>query len=229
MTAMVRISKRRAYFLCIVLVFLAILSTEARANPYPFGAISDNSGISGAIAAQFSVEISDHGNNQVLFTFSNAGPLDSIMTGGYFDDGALLGISGIILTPGVDFQYPINGQENFPEGANLEPPFETTAGFSAGKDGNVANGVDPGESLKIVFNLKQTDDFAYDFDDVIVAMDLGLTNPWDPESLRIGIRVQSLGVDGEFSEAFVHAPVPGAVVLGMFGLAVVGLKLRKFA
>jgi len=125
--SLIRPSTRRMTFLSLVLAFFAILSTETRADLFGFGPISDNSSVSGALAAQLSVDVTEYGTNQVLFTFYNDGPLDSdydvtnpldsIITGVYFDDGALFDIWEIIENPpDVDFTYPANGQENFAEG-----------------------------------------------------------------------------------------------------------------
>lgn len=223
-----RANKGCLFFLSLIFVFVAVPSTEVNAKLWEFSPISDNSGVSGAVAAQLTLEVTDYASNQVLFLFKNIGPLPSVLTGVYFDDGALLGISTIVeQPPDVDFSHPVLGQENFPEGENLDPPFETTAGFSAGIEkgaGGVLKGVNPGESVGIVFDLKN----GYDLDGVIEAMYRGLNDPLN-DSLRVGLRVQSLGEDGEFSDAFMHAPVPGAVLLGMLGLGVVGVKLRKFA
>ena len=235
-----RTPKRHMSFLCLVLALLVILSTQARADLFGFAPVSDNSGTSGALAAQLSVEVTpyaENGTDQVLFTFYNDGPLDSgydvtdpidgIITGVYFDDGALLGISTIIeAPPDVDFQHPAKGHENFAEGASLEPPFETTAGFSAsvqkGKKG-VAKGVNSGESLGIVFDLKD----GYNFAGVINSIGLGWTDPWHQQSLRIAVRVQAFGEDGGFSGALLHAPTPGALVLGTIGIGMVIVRLRR--
>ena len=231
-------TESRTYFLCLIFLFVAVLSTEVDAKLWGFSPISNNSGVSGVAATQLTLDVTEYASDpdpeteteteRVLFTFSNIGPLPSVLTGVYFDDGALLGISEIVeQPPDVDFSYPVEGQENFPEGGNQDPPFETTAGFSAGIEkgkGGVLKGVNPGESVGIVFTLK--DD--YDLDGVIAAMYRGLNDPLN-DSLRVGLRVQSLGEDGEFSDAFMHAPVPGAVLLGLLGLGVAGVKLRKFA
>jgi hypothetical protein len=90
----------------------------------------------------------------------------------------------------------------------------------------------------IAVDLKENKTFA----DVINAINVGF-NPdlyydggdaydgWTEPSLRIGIHVQ--GIDGPWgcdqSDTYILTPVPGSVLLGMLGLSVAGLKLRKFA
>jgi hypothetical protein len=240
--------KHHITLLSLVLVLLLILSSAARADLFGFAPISNNSGISGALAPQIAVDVTDYepisGLNQVLFTFYNDGPpgsdydvtnpLPCMITAVYFDDGALLGLATILDAdvdptnyPGVYFDKPATPGD-LPGGDTLVPPFATTADFSASREngqGGVAKGVDPGESLGIVFDLKP----GYDFAGVLTSIGLGWTNPWDEESLRIGVRIQSFGDDNEFSEALLHTPAPGAMILGMLGLGVVGLGMRRFA
>ena len=110
--------------------------------------------------AQVFVDITAYDTNQVLFTFRNTGPEPSAITDVYFDDGALLGIAMIIDSDdgtggnsGVDF-LQFATPSDLPAGELLWPPFVTTEAFSADADPPVSrNGVDPGESLGIVFDL----------------------------------------------------------------------------
>jgi len=229
-------------------VVVVILTTEARANLYGFKAISNNSGVSGQMAQQLSLEVTPYGINQVLFDFKNnisphsvGSPIDGIMGGLFFEDGALLGIASIIedpfnVTNPVDFETPLNpASKNFPEGGTLSPPFQTTAHFWSTANGSIINGVNPGEQVGIVFDLKGSNTFV----DVITAINLGFTNPnpGGDTSLRIGVHVQNLpGYDQsgnwtqtDGSDSFILTPVPGAVLLGILGMGVAGLKLRRYA
>jgi hypothetical protein len=237
-----RMTKHYITFVSLVLVFLVILSTEARADLYGFEAISDNSGVSGLMAAQLSLEVTVYGSDQVLFAFKNniapysvGTPEEGIIGSVFFEDGALLQLAIVLDTdnfpttyPGVDFETSENPEsKTFPAGGTLDPPFQTTAHFWATTDGQLnTNGVNPGEQVGIVFDLEEGATFA----DVITAISLGFTNP-DPGgdiSLRIGVHVQNLGPNGD-SDALISTPIPASVVLGMLGLGVVGWKLRKFA
>jgi len=231
-------------FVSLVFVFLLILSTEARAELYGFAAISDNSGVSGWMAQQLSLKVTPYGTNQVLFDFRNniapyavSSPyiINGIIGSVFFEDGALLGLAKILdidnepaLYPGVDFKTSGNPEEKtFPVGGTLVPPFKTTAHFWATKDQSIDNGVNPVEKVGIVFDLESTKTFA----DVITAINLGFTNP-NPggnTSIRIGVHVQNLPPETAQSDSFILTPIPASVILGVLGLGVAGLKLRKFA
>lgn len=258
------LSKVKHLMMSLVLIFAFIMSTEARAALYGFEAVSNNSGVSGEMALQLSVDVTDsettdpdNGYNQVLFTFYNDGPLnsiydvddpplDGIITGVYFEDGELLYLAKIhdyqydsLLYPEVDFGQPVVPPV-LPNGGELDPQFEVTAAFSVDSEKNkeenldpMTNGVGPGESLSLLYTLKD----GKDFDDVLTALSFGMTDPAPGAgtSLRIGLFVQNLGGDmngdgvpGDYSDTFI-TPVPASVILGMLGLGVVGLKLRKFA
>jgi hypothetical protein len=185
----------------------------------------------GAIGeAQMFMDVSDLGGNQVLFTFSNTGPEQSIITDIYFDDDAtLLNIAGL-----VDADEGIGGDTNvdfstgasppdLPAGNNLSPAFVTSAGLLADADpppGTGGNGIDPGESLGIIMNLKQ----GVTYDDTLAALDSGL-------DLRVGTHVQGFATGN--SETFVNngrtptIPAPSAIILASMGIGCVGYLRRR--
>lgn len=175
--------------------------------------------------AQLDVTVSDLGGGQVLFTFSNAGPLASSITDVYFDDGTLLGIAGLIDNDdaalgsygdaGVDFSQDASPPD-LPGGNTVG--FQVTAGFLADSDPPAQpNGVNPYETLGIVFNLQAGGTFA----DVVSELTTG--------ELRIGIHVQ--GFAGGGSESFVNVPVPepGSALLLALGLAALARRDRGLA
>jgi hypothetical protein len=171
---------------------------------------------------QLFVEIIDLGG-QVEFEFMNIGPSLSSVTDVYFDDGTLLGIASINNTdPGVDFAQ-LATPPNLPGGNNLVPPFATTAGFSADSNPPAQpNGVNPGESFGITFDLQG----GGVFQDIIDELASG--------ELRIGIHVQGYTSGG--SESFVNdgmvdppdvVPAPGAILLGSIGVGFVSWLRRR--
>lgn len=152
----------------------------------------------GAIGeAQLFVDVAPYGSDQVLFTFRNTGPEPSSITDAYYDNGPLLFLAGLIDADdgiggdsGVDFSELADPDE-LPGGNLLSPPFVTTDGFSADSDPPIRpNGVDPTESLGIIFDLYEN----MDFTDVIYDLDLNF--------LRVGIKVG--GFAGGGSESFVN-------------------------
>jgi len=214
--------KRNLLFMyfCIA-AFCLFMITPAQAVPYSFYGISHNDPDGGDVIigeTQIFVNVSDHGVtdagiNQVLFTFTNTGPEASSICDVYFDDGPLFGIASIINGPGVSFTQPAD-PENLPEGNTIG--FDTTESFSVDSDAPAAlNGVNPGESLGIVFELQSE----MGFNDVITALQMAEGEG----SLRIGIHVQGFA-DGE-SEAFVNNPDPVPepstyllILIGMLGI-----------
>jgi len=204
---------------------LGVLSVgSAHAVSMGFDNISGNNAVDAAIGeAQLSVDVTDAGGNQVLFTFFNTGPAAASITDVYFDDGALLGSASLIDAdegiggdPGVDFTE-LASPGILPSANNASPPF-VSAGFSADSDPPVQlNGVNPGESLGILFDL--TGMPVGTFADVIAQLTDG--------DLRIGLRVQ--GFDSEGSESFVNTPIPepNSYVLFFAGLGIVGTAIRR--
>jgi len=204
----------------------ALSALPAAAIPVGFGCITNTSATDCAIGeAQFSVEATDLGGNQVLFTFANSGPSASLITDVYFDDGTLLGIAGLIDADdnylgsfgdsGVDFSQGAS-PPNLPGGNTIG--FVTTAGFLADADPPPAfQGVDPGETLGVVFNLQGGGTFIDIVDE--------LTNG----DLRIGIHAQAFPGGG--SESFVNFPIPepGTALLLALGLAGLSAGARKRA
>lgn len=197
----------------------AVMAAPAAAASYGFDCITNTTPANCGIGAnQLYVDITDAGANQALFTFYNIGADASSITDVYFDDGTLLGIASVINGAGVSFASPAT-PGNLPGANNIAPAFRTTAGFSADSDSPVQpNGVNPGETVGILFDLQAGKSFS----DVLNAIALA----GNPGGLRIGLHVQ--GFSGGGSESFVNGigqvmlPVPEASQWMML-LAGVGL------
>ncbi len=212
------------------MAFLALFGSEIRAEIYGFQAISNSSGVSGAVASQLSVEVAhseDH-PGQVLFKFANdiTSPYGGNIKGIFFDDqGGLGSIGGLVETSAftVDFKYPANGQGNFPGGNLLTPAFQATSWttFNRGQ-----NKIDPGEYLEVVYHLTPMTTF----EELLGAIGLGFSGG-GPGSLRIGVHVGSIaalpGRDDSDSYVMSLVPVPGAALLASLGISSAGLFLRR--
>ena len=207
---------KKLVFGTIIAIWL-LLSVPANAQvTYSFDNITNNSAVDAAIGkSQLFADVSDAGGSQVLFTFQNTGPEASSITDVYFDDGTLLSLATISNSSGVHFS-PGASPSNLPSGNSITPSFVATAGLSADADAPAQpNGVNPGESLGITFNLQS----GSTFNDVLSGLNDG--------SLRVGIHAQGFADGG--SESFVNngvVPAPGAVLLASMGIVCVGW-LRK--
>ena len=197
----------------------AVVAMPVQAVTLGFGCITGNlQGDCDIGEAQLTVDVTDAGGDQTLFTFMNSGPEASSITDVYFDDGSLLAIAQIINGTGVAFTEGAS-PGNLPGGNTVSPPFVATTGFLADSDAPAQpNGVNPGEELGVLYSLQGGQTFA----DVLSELASG--------DLRIGIHVQGYASEG--SESFVNNPVPVPAAVWLFGsglLGLVGIARRKKA
>ncbi len=192
---------------------------------YGFSRISANAPID--VAGQLFVKVTDLVDS-VQFHVWNDGPLDSSITRIYFDDNADVtnGISDLLWGTQAGVRFSVGATPPYlPGGRGISPKF--VASFATDSDSPVQpNGLNPGEWLDIVVDLKSGNTFE-DLADALTRRDLIL-----------GLHVQGIMPDGgDYSDAFVSdkpqtpvnpIPAPGAALLGMLGLTMVGAVKRRF-
>ena len=204
-------SKLTVALLAVCALCVALAAPASAVVTYAFDHIEEPGDDAAALAngaigeAQMRVDVAPYDQDRVIFTFRNIGPQDSTITDVYFDRGSLLGAAEIVNPTGVLFSNPAKPAQL--SGADF------VADFSAGSSPPpVPNGVDPGETLAIIFNLDPDTTLA----DILAAI--------GSRELSIGFKVQ--GFDSEGSESFI---VPEPAVMWLLGTAliVLGLLGRK--
>jgi len=228
-----------------------LLASGAQADPvtmtYGFDAITSNNSANVLTAEnQLSVVVGVE-NDNISFTFTNAGPNPSIICDIYFYDGVILNTVAPTLTPTgiVTLQANLNPGDLPGLSSTKAPTYSLTLEDDVSIQGS--KGIDPGESLTVTFKLlpdakKESDQATLDYIAEQLAMGhnaafaalAGTSSDPNYDGFLIGIHVQGLGVSGGGSESLVNnnpAPIPEPCTLalvsigGLLGLG--GLKLRR--
>jgi len=226
------------YFMAVVVcAVMGVFVSSSQAEIYSFYAITSNDPCNPGIGEQqLSMEVFDDGG-YVRFLFRNEGDVHSSITGIFFDDGSLLGVSQIIDVdtigdgdpctidghPDVDFE--MDGNQNLPGGGDMEYPFDAIRAFTVKseppppQEGVESNDPEWGntEWVQIEFELQPGQTLA----DVLAELMTGDPYP----TLRVGLHVQSFNGDGMSSESFVNN-IPEPMTICLFGLGGLAL-LRK--
>ena len=211
-----------------VLLVFAVMSFQVyAAETFGFMRITSNSPEN--VAGQLFVTVSDAGNNEVSFLFTNNVGIASSITDVYFDNrGGVLDESAypvmtIASSAGVGVVFSVPATPGSLPSQN-SVGFNTTQGLSADSDSpeSSANGVDAAiEWLTLTLTLSSN----YSYNDVINALNSTTHDLW------VGLHVQSIGSTGD-SDGYVNLPnyvipAPGAVLLAGLGTTMVGLLRRR--
>lgn len=183
------------------------------------------------LSGQLQMTVSQQPGNKVSFTFRNAGSIDSVITGIYFDYGSALAgdltvagsntkICGNWLSgSGVSFAY--DGTANFAGGNSLMPKFDTDLAVSATRP-RPHNGID-----------NSTGSIGYDWLTVTLMLDHAscaqLIDDHASGDFRVGLHIQAIGPNGG-SDSYITTPVPEPTTLlaGLFLLVPFGLSTARF-
>lgn len=232
--------KTKICLVTLVAIIISFGSSASANVTYRFYSITSNDPTGDASAlgeSSFYVDvsqvISSSGSEQALFTFGVEAvpnpPYEGYFIGAvYFYDGALLGLASLVDAddaadidgdgvpefgdPYVNFapgSGPAGGLPSFNPANYPTLTYGSLVDF-AGKDGKAANGVQVGETLGVLFNLRTT------FADVIAGMNSG--------GIIVGIHGQ--GFD-DYSESFITIPAPGAMLLSSIGIGFVSWLRRR--
>lgn len=164
------------------------------------------------------------GDSSVVdFTFTNDVGIESSISEIYIDNGPageILSSGSIFDQSGSSFSWGSASPPDLPGGNALSDPFDVTPGLLGDAQGNPNNGINAaGEFLTVRLTFQSGKSFS----DIMTALLDG--------SLRIGMHVRAIGVDGE-SDSFVNeppvvVPLPTAFAGGLAGLGILGTRRRR--
>lgn len=227
------------YILIVVSISIIMLATDAKAELFGFGAITNNSGVSYSYDNQLAVDITQYSSNEVKFVFYNYGPASPYTDGSpiagaineiYFDDTANV-LDGLNTTYGFQWtgtyvNYEYSGTATSPADLPGGGTFVATQSLSIQSDSITQapnDGVNPSETLSVVYYLES----GKTYEQFLTALYDGFDGL---DTFRIGIHVRGILPDTlNESDSFIMTPLPGAVLLGILGLGMAGIKLRKYA
>jgi PEP-CTERM motif len=204
----------RSFLLLAVPLLLAVAgATPARA--IGFDCVTGNSASNCEIGEdQLSVTLSSPSPTQVRFDIANAADgVDAVIAGVYFDDDSdLLGsLASIVNGSGVLFEAD-GSPPVLPGGNTASPAFGVDFSLNAAP-APPKNGIGPGETLGVIFNLPSG---------VTVQQ---VEDAFADASLRVGIHVIAFGNEG--SESMINVPIPEPSTLVLAALGFMGLAIAR--
>ncbi len=144
---------RKGVLTIVVVSSLFVAVAPLQATTYSLLIFNDAT-MSGDPDLSFSVDVTDPGMGEVDFAFYNTSAIDSTIEQVLFDCDTLSGIVEIINSAGVNGDAPDFAADASPGNLPGGNEIGFDADFSAGADPSPAkNGIDPGESITVTFNL----------------------------------------------------------------------------
>jgi hypothetical protein len=174
---------------------LFVAASPLQAVMYPLVIFNDTA-LASDPGLEFAINVLEGDTGQVNFTIQNTSIIDSTIARVYFDGGFLASIADIINGTGTNFSADASPGD-LPAGNEIG--FE--ADFSASANPPPAqNGIDPGESVTVIFNLLGS----HTFSEIIGQLDSG--------AMRVGAHIISVGCS-EVSVSSVNVPEPATIAL----------------
>jgi len=205
---MKELRKLKVYMLIAALVLCLHAAPSLGTAVYSFEIFTDNGLFNDSEEINIFMEVSN-GAFTADFKIFNESTTECAVTGVYFMNGSLLGLSSVTGSAGVDFTTPANPSD-LPGQNDADPPFVTHDGFSTDSDpppywDGVNNSI--GEYVTVTFDLNGT------LTQLIEELDSG--------AVRVGVHIQGF-TDGSSESAIM--PEPSTVIL--LGLGTLAL-IRK--
>lgn len=195
----------------LVVVSACFATSPAAAETLRLFPITNNSGVSPAVATQVQVDLIDQGPFVDVVVANNGGATGFVVTGFYIEDNLVLDSPGdetlfALLPPG--WSIPAS-PDNLPDGGLV--------GFAATGSADADpvptdNGIDISESATFRFTIEG----GAEFQDVVNAFDSGAS--------RVGLHIESIGTNGK-SDSLV-TPEPGSLSL-LIGVGAVAMMRRR--